>query len=62
MGPMPDATWQDGPKYRNTNTPVSSRKVCFDGDATDDGPYAPPMIPSPLGRGLPSRWGYGKSF
>ena len=62
MGPMPmDSGWEDGPKYRNTNTPISSRCTCFDnGDA--EGPYASGMIPSPLGRGLPSRHGFGKSF
>lgn len=61
MGWAGEDQWEDGPKYRNTNTPVSSRKVCFDGD-DGDGPYAGGMIPSPLGRGLPSRHGYGKSF
>lgn len=55
MGPMPDTQWEDGPKYRGTNTPVSSRKTCFDGEEGG-------MIPSPLGRGLPSRHGYGKSY
>jgi hypothetical protein len=64
MGPMPmDGHTEDGPKYRNTNTPVSSRCTCYDIPEEDGGgPYASPMIPSPLGRGLPSRWGYGKSF
>lgn len=63
MGPMATDHWEDGPKYRGTNTPVSSRCTCFDYSGTPaDGPWAAGMIPSPLGRGLPSRWGYGKSF
>jgi hypothetical protein len=64
LGPMPmDSPTEDGPKYRNTNTPVSSRCTCFDTLADDaGGPYARGMIPSPLGRGLPSRFGFGKSF
>lgn len=61
LGPMPDSQWEDGPKYRGTNTPSSSRKVCYDSQEPD-GVYASGMIPSPLGRGLPSRWGFGKSF
>jgi hypothetical protein len=52
----PPETWTDGPKYRNTNTTTSSRKTCMD-DVPDG-----EMVPSPLGRGLPSRHGYGKSF
>ena len=56
MGYRPSPTWEDGPKYRGTNTSVSSRKTCF--DSVEDGD----MIPSPLGRGLPSRNGYGKSY
>lgn len=63
LGPM-DSGWDDGPKYRNTQTSTTSRKTCFDpmpgGDG--DGPWAADMIPSPLGRGLPSRHGFGKSF
>lgn len=62
MRPMPMDSWEDGPKYRNTNTPVSSRCTCFDDDGTAEGPYASGMIPSPLGRGLPSRHGYGTSY
>jgi hypothetical protein len=61
MGPMDMSSWEDGPKYRGTLTPTSSRKTCFDGEEPD-GVFAPGMIPSPLGRGLPSRHGYGKSF
>jgi hypothetical protein len=64
LGPMPmDDHWDDGPKYRDTQTPTSSRCTCFDPPEDDTGePYAAPMIPSPLGRGLPSRFGFGKSF
>ncbi len=54
--PMPSGGTVDGPKYRNTNTPVSSRCTCMDG--VEEGG----MVPSPLGRGLPSRHGFGKSF
>jgi hypothetical protein len=62
MGPsLMDNGWSDGPKYRGTNTPTSSRCTCFDGDGAET-PYASGMIPSPLGRGLPSRHGFGKSF
>lgn len=56
MGWAPDAQWDDGPKYRDTQTPTSSRKTCMDGVEYGD------MLPSPLGRGLPSRNGFGKSF
>jgi hypothetical protein len=56
LGWPTDSNWTDGPKYRGTNTSVSSRKTCF--DSIEDGD----MIPSPLGRGLPSRNGYGKSY
>jgi hypothetical protein len=63
MGPMPMPSWEDGPKYRGTNTSSSSRKTCFDSyTETSDGPWAADMIPSPLGRGLPSRHGFGKSY
>lgn len=62
MGPMPMDSWEDGPKYRNTNTPVSSRKTCFDPLDDAEAPWAADMIPSPLGRGFPSRHGFGKSF
>lgn len=56
-----DGGWEDGPKYRNTNTPIRSRCTCY--DAPDaEAPWSADMIPSPLGRGLPSRHGYGKSF
>jgi len=62
MGPsMMDSHWDDGPKYRGTNTSMSSRRTCYDVDDSA-APYAPDMIPSPLGRGLPSRHGFGKSF
>jgi hypothetical protein len=64
MGPMngSDHT-ENGPLYRNTQTPAWSRCTCFDTpEGYDQGPWAEGMIPSPLGRGLPSRWGYGKSF
>ena len=64
LGPMmgSDHT-ENGPLYRDTQTPVSSRCTCYDApDANGGGPYAEGMIPSPLGRGLPSRWGSGKSF
>lgn len=56
----PDHT-ENGPLYRGTNTPAWSRCTCYD---TTEGapPYASDMIPSPLGRGLPSRHGFGKSF
>lgn len=63
LGPM-DTGWADGPKYRNTNTSMSSRCTCFESPESGEGegPWAADMIPSPLGRGLPSRHGYGKSF
>ena len=62
LGPMNgDSMSEDGPKYRNTNTPTSSRCTCYDVPA-GEGPWAADMIPSPLGRGLPSRHGFGKSF
>ena len=60
LGPM--SQWDDGPKYRNTNTSMSSRKTCFDPVDSAEAPWAADMIPSPLGRGLPSRHGYNKSF
>ena len=59
---VPSDEWEDGPKHANTNTPTSSRRTCFDTEDSGDGAYAPGMIPSPLGRGLPSRHGYGKSL
>jgi hypothetical protein len=62
MGPTPSDSWEDGPKYRNTNTSVWSRKTCFDPLDSAEAPWAADMIPSPLGRGLPSRHGFGKSF
>jgi hypothetical protein len=58
----PPETWTDGPKYRGTNTSSSSRKTCFDPIDSAEAPWSADMIPSPLGRGLPSRHGYGKSF
>jgi hypothetical protein len=60
----PMSQWDDGPKYRNTNTSMSSRKTCFGSPESGDGegPWAADMIPSPLGRGLPSRHGSGKSY
>jgi len=64
LGPMngSDHT-ENGPLYRNTQTPVWSRCTCYDPpEGYGGGPWAAPMIPSPLGRGLPSRWGFGKSF
>lgn len=61
LGPMDDG-WDDGPKYRSTNTSTSSRCTCFDSPDQGEGPWAAGMIPSPLGRGLPSRHGFGKSY
>lgn len=60
LGPMDMCHWENGPTYRDTLTPTSSRLVRDGSDS--DGQYAPGMIPSPLGRGLPSRFGSGKSF
>jgi hypothetical protein len=63
LGPMmDDGGWSDGPKYRNTNTSMSSKCTCFDSPDSGEGPWAAGMIPSPLGRGLPSRHGYNKSY
>ena len=62
MGPMDGHHWEDGPKYRNTNTASSSRCVSDWLPSDSDGPWAASMQPSPLGRGLPSRFGFGKSF
>jgi hypothetical protein len=65
LGPMngSDHT-ENGPLYRNTQTPAWSRCTCYDIPPSSEGSpiVADSMIPSPLGRGLPSRWGYGKSF
>lgn len=58
----PDDQQDSGPKYRNTNTSMSSRKTCFDPVDSAEAPWAADMIPSPLGRGLPSRHGYNKSY
>jgi hypothetical protein len=67
LGPLMSINGSDhtenGPLYRDTQTPSWSRCTCF--DTPEDyggGPWAEAMIPSPLGRGLPSRWGTGKSF
>jgi hypothetical protein len=58
----PDHT-ENGPLYRDTQTPSWSRSTCYDTlEGSSGGPWAEGMIPSPLGRGLPSRHGYGKSF
>lgn len=46
----------DGPLHRNTMTPTSSRCTCL--DDMEGGT----MIPSPLGRGFPSRHGWYLSF
>jgi hypothetical protein len=62
MGGMPLDAWTDGPKYRGTNTPVSSRRTTYDPLDSAEAPWSADMIPSPLGRGLPSRHGFGKSF
>lgn len=55
---------ENGPLYRNTMTPTWSRCTCYDIPETSEGSpiVTDSMIPSPLGRGLPSRHGFGKSF
>lgn len=51
-----DDQQDSGPKYRGTDTTSSWRCTCLDSYPDGD------MVPSPLGRGLPSRHGFGKSL
>ena len=62
MGMTPSEGWINGPEYRDTLTPTHSRSTRFDPMDGTEPPDAPSMIPSPLGRGLPSRHGFGKSY